>query len=132
MAASEASRSKSSVKSMARSDEITDYDDALAAVDREAAATLAAAVLLMIFFWGAIFLFEDDPRALWGFPLWFWTAVIGGYVLSVAAAAILVKRFFRTFSLELRPDDEPNAPDELNEPDNSDKSDKSVSGGRAC
>lgn len=96
---------------MDHNDEISDYDEALAAVDREAAATLAAAVLLMVFFWGAIFLLKDDARALWGFPLWFWTAVLGGYALSVAAAALLVKRFFRTFSLELRPSDGSDKPD---------------------
>lgn len=85
--------------------EAADYDEALRIVDKEAAATLAAALLLMIFFWGAVFLLEDLPLFALGFPLWFWAAVVGGYVLSVAVVVMLVKVFFKNFSLDLRPED---------------------------
>ena len=78
------------------------YDEALRVCGREAAATLAAALGLCIFFWAAIALLKDSPERFWGLPLWFLVSVFGGYVLSVAVVVLIVKRFFRSVPLDLK------------------------------
>ena len=82
---------------------IVDYDEALRATHREAAATLVVAVLIALFFWGAIGLLHDVPGTSGGLPLWFWWAVPGGYLASIAGVVWLVRRGFRNFSLDLTP-----------------------------
>lgn len=57
------------------------YDEALRACSREAAATLAAAVAVTAFFWGTLYLSSPSKALFWGFPLWFMVAVIGGLPL---------------------------------------------------
>ena len=71
------------------------YYEALENADREARATFAGALLVALFFWGAIALFKDSDRLAGGLPLWFWAAVIGGYLLSVAVVWWLVGFVFR-------------------------------------
>lgn len=84
---------------MPRTDEKT-YYDALENADREARATFAGALLTTLFFWGAIALLKDSERLAAGLPLWFWAAVIGGYVLSVAVVWWLVRFVFRPGNLD--------------------------------
>lgn len=79
------------------------YREKLAATNREAKATFAAASAIFLFFWLAVFLFRESSAVAAGFPLWFWIAVPGGYLLSVAAVLFLVKRVFRNFPLEDEP-----------------------------
>ncbi len=67
------------------------YDAALDACGREAAATLAAAFVLLFFFWGAVFLMKDSTATVFGMPLWFAAAVPGGFLLSVLAALVLAR-----------------------------------------
>ncbi len=84
---------------------IRSYDEALRQTDREALATLAAAAFVAIFFWTAVFLLRDSETLAAGLPLWFWTAVVGGLVVSIMAVIWLVLRVFRHFSFDLRPDE---------------------------
>ena len=84
---------------MPRTDEKA-YYDALENADREARATFAGALLTALFFWGAIALLKDSERLAAGLPLWFWAAVIGGYVLSVAVVWWLVRFVFRPGNLD--------------------------------
>ena len=76
------------------------YYEALENADREARATFAGALLVALFFWGAIALFKDSDRLAGGLPLWFWAAVIGGYLLSVAVVWWLVHFVFRQGNLD--------------------------------
>lgn len=76
------------------------YYEALENADREARATIAGALLVALFFWGAIALLKDSERVFEGLPLWFWAAVIGGYVLSVAVVWWLVRFVFRSGNLD--------------------------------
>lgn len=76
------------------------YFEALENADREARATFAGALLVALFFWGAIALFKDSDRLAGGLPLWFWAAVIGGYLLSVAVVWWLVRFVFRPDNLD--------------------------------
>ena len=76
------------------------YYEALENADREARATFAGALLVALFFWGAIALFKDSDRLAGGLPLWFWAAVIGGYLLSVAVVWWLVRFVFRSGNLD--------------------------------
>ena len=82
------------------------YDAALRQCAREAAATLAAALSVTLFFWGSLLLFMASPVRLFGMPLWFHVAVLGGYLFSVVAVIFIVKRVFREISLEAKPEDE--------------------------
>ena len=84
---------------MPRTDEKA-YYEALENADREARATFAGALLVALFFWGAIALFQESDRLAGGLPLWFWAAVIGGYVLSVAVVWWLVRFVFRSGNLD--------------------------------
>ncbi|MDO5531323.1 DUF997 family protein [Sutterella sp.] len=76
------------------------YDEALRICGREAAATLAAAVAVTVFFWGTLWLFTGSSVLLLGLPLWFVVAVIGGYLFSIVAVVVIVKRCFRPVDLE--------------------------------
>lgn len=75
------------------------YKDAIRRSHREAAYTLAAALLLFLFFWCALFLTADSDVFLFGLPLWFWLSCVGGYLLSVVVVWFLVKKAFRHFEL---------------------------------
>ncbi len=89
---------------------IVDYDEALRATHREAAATLVAALSVALFFWGAVGLLRDVPGTIGGLPLWFWWAVPGGYLASIAGVVFLIRRVFRNFSLDLTPDSTSDIP----------------------
>ena len=75
------------------------YREKFAAMDREALATVVLAVLLTLFFWGAVFLLKDSAVFVASMPLWFVVSCIGGYLLSVAGVIVLVRRFMTDFSL---------------------------------
>lgn len=75
------------------------YKDVIKRSHREAAYTLAAALLLFLFFWLALFLTAESGVFLLGLPLWFWLSCVGGYVLSVIVVWVLVKKAFRHFDL---------------------------------
>ncbi len=61
---------------------------------------IIAALIITVFFWGSIYLFKDSPAELLALPLWFVISCIGGYLLSIAAVWVLVRRFMRNFSLD--------------------------------
>lgn len=79
------------------------YDAALRQCGREAAATLAAAIAVTLFFWGTLILFMDSTVRFFGLPLWFYVAVLGGYLFSIVAVIFIVKRVFREIPLDLKP-----------------------------
>lgn len=81
--------------------EAVGYDEALRICGREARATLAAAVLTMLFFWGAVWLLGDSKASLMGLPLWFVVAAGGGYLFSIAAVLWIVRRNFRAIPLDI-------------------------------
>ncbi len=77
------------------------YKEKFEIMDREALATLICAILVTIFFWGAIFLLKDNPtQYLLSMPLWFTVSCIGGYLVSVIGVIFIVKRYFVDFSLD--------------------------------
>ncbi len=77
------------------------YREKFIQMNKEARAVFAAALMLFAFFWLMIFLFYDDFETgmVLGLPLWFTLSCIGGYLLSVIAVVILIKFFFKNFSL---------------------------------
>lgn len=76
------------------------YDRALRDSGREAAATLAAGLLTMAYFWGALLLLEDSGMTILSMPAWFMASCVGGYFVSVAAVWVLVRRFFTDIDLD--------------------------------
>lgn len=78
------------------------YKEAVKRSHKEAFYTLVASVFLCVFFWGAVCFTMNLEWAFWGLPLWFWLSCVGGYVLSVIAVWVLVKGFFRNFSLSVK------------------------------
>jgi len=76
------------------------YDEALRASHREAAATMLAAILTVLYFWGTVFLWEKSELTLFSLPLWFVASCVGGYLFSVVAVWILVKRCFTEIALD--------------------------------
>ena len=76
------------------------YDRALAASHREALATMLAAVATMIYFWAAIWLLKDSAVTLLALPIWFVASCVGGYLFSVIAVFVLVKRCFADIDLD--------------------------------
>lgn len=81
------------------------YDEALEAAGREAKATLIVAVALMLFFGAALWLLKDLAVLWLGIPLWFWVGIIGGFVLSSAAAWWIAARVVEDYPLDW-PEDE--------------------------
>lgn len=77
-----------------------EYDRALRASSREAAATLAAGFLTMAYFWAALLLLEDSDVTVLSMPAWFMASCVGGYFVSVAAVWVLVKGFFTDIDLD--------------------------------
>lgn len=76
------------------------YRDAMAATNREAAASMALAVFLCAYFAASIFLTVDSEIMIFGFPLWFMTGVVGGFLLSFVGVALLLKFVFRDMPLD--------------------------------
>lgn len=77
-----------------------DYDRALRASHKEAAATMAVALLTLLYFWGTVLLFEKSEMTLFSMPLWFVASCIGGYFFSVVGVLVLVKRCFTDIPLD--------------------------------
>lgn len=75
------------------------YSEKFVAMDREALATTILAVIITIFFWGAVFLLKNSSVFVASMPLWFVVSCIGGYLLSVAGVIILTRYFMTDFSL---------------------------------
>ncbi len=71
-----------------------------AQMDREAAVTAGAALLIAVFFWLAIYLFKDSTVTFLSLPLWFMLSCVGGYFFSIACVYVLIKRFMRNFNLD--------------------------------
>lgn len=77
-----------------------DYERALRASHQEAIATMAVALLTVLYFWGAVFLLEESDMTVFGLPLWFLASCIGGYFVSIAGVLFLVKRVFTDIPLD--------------------------------
>lgn len=83
------------------------YYDALERADKEARATTLGALLIALFFWGAIFCLADLPVAPYSLPLWFWVAVLGGYLLSVVVVWALLRFIFQNGTLDFSDKENP-------------------------
>lgn len=73
-------------------------------MDKEALYTLISAVVITIFFWGAIFLTHDIQLNVMHMPLWFVLSCLGGYLFSVVIVITLVKKFMRNLELKVSKD----------------------------
>ena len=76
------------------------YKEKFEIMDREALATLVCAVAITAFFWLAIYLLKDSSAMLLQMPAWFTVSCIGGYLLSIAGVILVVRLWFKDFSLE--------------------------------
>ncbi len=76
------------------------YKEKFRQMDREALATTVCAVVITLFFWGAIFLFKDSPAEIMTMPLWFVISCLGGYLLSVVGVIFIVRVIFKDFELD--------------------------------
>ena len=76
------------------------YRQAIERSHREAVITLIAAVLVSVFFWGSVFLFEDSLLGWFGVPIWFWMSCVGGYFFSVLIVWVLVRFLMTDFDLD--------------------------------
>lgn len=75
-------------------------------MDKEALSTFITALVITVYFWLTVFLFKDDLSVtLFSMPLWFSLSCIGGYIVSVIAVIILVRKFMKNFSLAEFDDD---------------------------
>lgn len=69
-------------------------------MDKEAFSTFITAVIITVYFWLTVFIFKDDiSLTLFSLPIWFVLSCIGGYILSVIAVIVLVRKFMKNFSL---------------------------------
>ena len=69
-------------------------------MDKEAFSTFITAVIITVYFWFTVFIFKDDiSLTLFSMPIWFVLSCIGGYILSVIAVIVLVRKFMKNFSL---------------------------------
>ena len=82
------------------------YAQKFKAMNREALATLVLAVIIAVFFWGAIFALKDSGEFLFSMPAWCVVSCIGGYALSVIGVIIVVRLFMADFPLDDREDPE--------------------------
>ena len=77
-----------------------EYAKKFVQMDKEALYTLVLSIVIFIFFWGSIFILQDSQVSIWQMPLWFVISCIGGYILSVAGVAVLIKYFMKNFDLD--------------------------------
>lgn len=70
------------------------WDRMLLESHREARATLWAGLAAFLWFWGTLLAFLESPATLFGLPLWFMLAVVGGWLLTTALAWALTRRVF--------------------------------------
>lgn len=83
--------------------EITDaeYASMFKQMDKEALATLSAAILVTAVFWLTIALTHDINASILYMPLWFVLSCIGGYLFSVVVVIFLVKKLMRNLELKV-------------------------------
>lgn len=84
--------------------EITDaeYASMFKQMDKEALATLSAAILVTAVFWLTIALTHDINATVLYMPLWFVLSCIGGYLFSIVVVIFLVKKLMRNLELKVR------------------------------
>jgi uncharacterized membrane protein YhdT len=69
-------------------------------MNREAAATMISASVVMVFWWAAGFGLAHSGLTVFFLPLWFVVGSFGSWFLSIALVVFLTKRIFKNFSLE--------------------------------
>lgn len=97
------SRPNALMRSPSTSDELSQdqYAAQMKQLDSEAFYTFAAAILVTLVFWLAIFLTHDLSITFMHLPLWFVLSCLGGYIFSVVSVIILVKFFLKTMTLKV-------------------------------
>lgn len=78
----------------------SEYARKFVQMDKEALYTLILALVIFVFFWGAVFALQNCYVFLWQMPLWFVVSCVGGYILSVIGVLVLIKYFMKDFDLE--------------------------------
>lgn len=76
------------------------YKERFVQMDKEALATVLASAAITLYFWLSIWLFKDSAVTVLSLPLWFMLSCIGGYLLSIIAVFILVRRCMKNFPLD--------------------------------
>jgi len=69
-------------------------------MNREAAATMICAAIVMVFWWAAGFGLARFDWKIFHLPAWFVVSSFGSWFLSVALVVFLTKRIFKDFNLE--------------------------------
>lgn len=97
------SRPNALMRSSSTTDELSQdqYAAQMKQLDSEAFYTFAAAILVTLVFWLAIFLTHDLSITFMHLPLWFVLSCLGGYIFSVVSVIILVKFFLKTMTLKV-------------------------------
>lgn len=97
------SRPNALMRSPSTTDELSQdqYAAQMKQLDSEAFYTFAAAILVTLVFWLAIFLTHDLSITFMHLPLWFVLSCLGGYIFSVVSVIILVKFFLKTMTLKV-------------------------------
>lgn len=80
--------------------ELRSYKERFVQMDREALSTVIASLVITLYFWLSIWLFKDSAVTLLSLPLWFMLSCIGGYILSIIAVFVLVRRCMKNFPLD--------------------------------
>ena len=70
-------------------------------LDKEALATVLAAVLITVLFWAAIYFTADIQSSIFAMPLWFVISCLGGYLFSIVVVVVLVTKFMRNCRLDV-------------------------------
>jgi uncharacterized membrane protein YhdT len=71
-----------------------------AQINREARATLIAAVVVMVFWWVTGFGLAGLDVTILYMPLWFVVSCFGSWFLSIGLVVFLTRRVFQDFSLD--------------------------------
>ena len=79
------------------------YAANMAQLDREALATVSAALLLTLAFWAVIYCTHDSSLSFFNLPWWFILSCGGGYLLSIGVVLVLTKKFMRHLPLKVTP-----------------------------
>lgn len=78
-----------------------DYAAQFKQMDKEALATLLAAILITLVFWGTIAVTHDLDVTFLTMPLWFVLSCIGGYLFSIVVVLFLVKKLMKNLELHV-------------------------------
>lgn len=70
-------------------------------LDKEALATVLAAVLITVLFWAAIYFTADIQSSILAMPLWFVISCLGGYLFSIVVVVVLVTKFMSNSRLDV-------------------------------